>query len=1466
MQPSVKPDSERVEEFSTANAAQPKIRPVACASSRFFQSPRPRFVQLKRFVLLWLCLAWAAGVQLPATAGVVITEFLALNTGGLLDENGDASDWIEIHNSDTSGVNLTGWHLTDEADNLNKWTFPATNLPPGGFLVVFASGKDRTTPGSPLHTSFSLSAEGEYLALVQPDGLTIAAEYAPTFPAQRANVSYGLTPTNLAVQKFFAVLTPGATNSPSYFAQAAAPQFTPERGFYPTNFSVTLTSATPDAVIRYTLNGDHPTATTGIVYTNPITITNTTTLRAAGFEAEATPSPIITHTYIFTADVVRQSPYGTAPAGWPTTWGGNVVDYGMDPSIVTNAAWAVSLTNSLTTIPSLSLVLPLDALFHSSTGIYANPELDGIAWERMTSVELISPAGDTARQFQINGGLRIRGGWSRSVSNPKHSFRIILRSDYGAHRLNYPLFGPTAATQFDKFDLRSHQDDSWHFTGTPGEFLRDPFSRDTHLAMGGVSTHGNFYHLYLNGQYWGLFNTEERPEANFGASYFGGDDDRYDVVKVDPDSYYEITATDGTLAAWRRLWQAATNGFASQAAYQKVQGNNPDGTPNPAFENLLDVPALIDYMLVILYTGNSDAPISVTGTSINNWYGLRETNGLQGGFRFVLHDSENTLYGLNDDRTGPFPAGDPAQGSTFSKSNPQYLWQQLAANEEFRVLVGDHIQRHFFNAGALTLTAITNRYQARRNEIDQAVIAESARWGDAKREPPFNYTHWRNTGDALLTNYFPYRAAIVLEQLRAKNLFPNLSAPSLNQFGGSIPTGFELTLTHTNAAGAIYFTTDGSDPRLVGGDIAPTAQSYEAVLTITQPTRIRARVRNGTAWSALTDATFTPPQDLTKLVLTEVMYNPPAFNTISGNDLEFLEFKNVGTNTLNLSGLTFTNGLTFTFSNNTLLPAGGFFVLARNATAFHTKYPGGPVSATYTGQLDNSGESLTLSFPSGSPLFSFTYDDQAPWPVTPDGQGFSMVPEQPGLTPAPDNGTKWRASTQIGGSPGADDAEPNLPHIVINEVLTHTDLPQRDAIELHNPTEAAVDVSGWYLTDNSTAPKKYRLPVGSSIPAGEFLLFDDSQFNSGTDGNTPFAFSSTGEEVYLFSANTNADLTGYSHGFVFGAVFNGRSFGRDVNSAGVESFPLQRAVTLGTTNAGPQIGPIVFNEIHYHPGSLAEDEFVELLNLSTTNAPLYHPDFPTNTWRIDGLSYVFPTNLQLAPAELLLVVAIDPEVFRTKYDVPAQVPILGPFLGALDNAGEQLALALPDNPNVGVTPYVASEVVRYNDKSPWPPAADGSGPSLQRVSASQSSSEPTNWVAAAMTPGRFAPTADSDGDGLPDVWELHSGTDWQNADATSDPDQDGLTNWEEYLSGTSPVDAASALRLQIFAGAASPWLELEAIAGHSYTVLFSHSTNLSDWTKFLDVPAETTNRLVQIPVADPGTETRFFKVTTPALP
>ena len=144
----------------------------------------------------YLGLLLLALASLPTTqAAIVINEFLTDNGGGLRDEDLESPSWIEIYNSGPGAVNLGGWRLTDDPGNLTKWTFPATNLPASRYLVVFASGKNRTNVGWPLHTNFQLDDHGEYLALVQPGGM-IAHAYAPTYPNQRQNISYGIeTPT-----------------------------------------------------------------------------------------------------------------------------------------------------------------------------------------------------------------------------------------------------------------------------------------------------------------------------------------------------------------------------------------------------------------------------------------------------------------------------------------------------------------------------------------------------------------------------------------------------------------------------------------------------------------------------------------------------------------------------------------------------------------------------------------------------------------------------------------------------------------------------------------------------------------------------------------------------------------------------------------------------------------------------------------------------------------------------------------------------------------------------------------------------------------------------------------------------------------------------------------------------------------------------------------------------------------------
>jgi hypothetical protein len=635
--------------------------------------------------------------------------------------------------------------------------------------------------------------------------------------------------------------TPGQENSIPSLGIISRVSASQASGFYNAPVQVTLQTDSTGAQIRFTLNGSTPTATNGQLYTTPITVASTTTLRAIAYRDDYVSLPTITRTYLYLEDVIRQSANGSPPTGWPTSWGGNVVDYGMDPDIL-NLEGAQQLKEALTAIPSLSITTDLPNLFDPGTGIYANPYNDGRDWERPASLELIQP--DSTAGFQVNSGLRIRGGYSRSTDNPKHSFRLFFRGEYGDSTLEYPMFGNDSPMRsFKKLDLRTAQNYSWSFGGDPSNnFVAEYFSRLSQMAMGQPSTRSGWYHLYLNGQYWGLYQTQERAEAEFAASYFGGIASNYDVIKPEAGPY-AIYATDGNLNAWYRFWNIVRSNIpntstplvASNDVYLMLQGRNPDRTENFSYENFLDVDNLIVYMINILYGGNLDAPISafLGNQRVNNFFAVRDRTG-RTGFKYFLHDSEHTLRDVNENRNGPWPAGD-----LFEYSNPQWIHQRLMANTEYRMRFADLVQRYMFYDGALSVGENQTRFTSETAKLDKAIRAESARWGDAKRpNSPLTRADWLAAVTAVVGGYLPVRGGNVISQFRnttldgssPAKLFPTIDAPTFivngeNLHGGAIPPNSTLRFGATG--GLVYYTLDGSDPRLFGGGIHPAALVFD---------------------------------------------------------------------------------------------------------------------------------------------------------------------------------------------------------------------------------------------------------------------------------------------------------------------------------------------------------------------------------------------------------------------------------------------------------------------------------------------------------------------------------------------------------------------------------------------------------------------------------------------------------------
>ena len=562
--------------------------------------------------------------------------------------------------------------------------------------------------------------------------------------------------------------------------------------------------------------------------------------------------------------------------------------------------------------------------------------------------------------------------------------------------------------------------------------------------------------------------------------------------------------------------------------------------------------------------------------------------------------------------------------------------------------------------------------------------------------------------------------------------------------------------------------------------------------------------------------------------------------------------------------------------------------------------------------LRDEGEIVAFSDVTGSLIEYHSYTDQRQH----KGASLGRLPDgSPNIVQFP------KINDFNTASPGA----PNfliLTNLYINEILTHTDPPLEDAVEIVNRVSTNVNISGWWLSNSRLNPKRYLIPDGPALPPAGFRVIYEGVntlegFNS-PNAAQPFTFNSArGDQVVLSQTDGSGNLTGYILYEEFEAAANGVTFGyyktsysndykfvamAEVRFGVVDPISVGEFRTgLGATNSYPKIGPVVINEIMYAPARTVfftngvptndenpDEEFIELRNITSDTIPLYDPLYPTNHWKLQkAVDFTFPL-ANLGPNQFCLIVGFDPQTnasalasFRSLYGVSNDIPIFGPWTGRLANSADAVELYKPDHvqlaphPDAGFVPYVRVDKVNYlAGSSPWPTAVQN-GSSLQRKNSLLFGNDYINWAGSPSlaTAGRATPSTlqDTDGDGMSDSWETTNGfLPNDSTDADDDPDGDGVTNLAEYVGGTNPHDSNSILKMLDITpstGTNVPAIvRFLAYSNATYSVEYRNSTLPSaNWQKLDDVPSAEMNRIVEVYDTNAFKKAdRYYRVVAPA--
>ena len=680
--------------------------------------------------LLLVSLTIGAPVAQAAMSDILITEVLAANTRTVTDDRGRYSDWIELHNPTATPVSLAGYTLTDDPDEPDKWALPVITLAPGGYLLVWASGADRMRADG-WHTNFRLSRGGEYVGLFGPDGRLVDEV---TFDEQETDVSLGRLDTVSSAWVAFPRPTPGAANTSSPRAGPDAPSIgmMPGSGFFTGPVTVQLAAPVAGSMVYYTLDGADPTVE-GRAYTAPLVLEQTRVLRAVALRDGVPVSAVTTATY---------------------------------------------LMGESTGLPVLSLVTDPAHLWDDETGIYTNAGAGGRVWERPVEMEWLSSEGELG--FGVGAGLRLHGWGSRASA--KKSFRLYFRGEYGPRELAYPLFGTAAGQTYDRLVLRAGSSDSVLGDGADAVYVRDQLVRELHRAMGQVAARGRWVSLYLNGEYWGLYNLTERIDEDFLSTHFAY-------------GYWDVVRRYGEHEAWAAFvdWITGTDLSDEDQYEQAVQQ--------------LDIENFTSFIILELWAGDTD-------WGAGNPYAARMQYGPDPRWRLFVWDADRTFgayHGIDAVRDIAFDQTVIDSGA-YGPLIP--IFASLLANPQYQAYFTAQVERHL--AGVLATESVRDRLAALTTELRPAIAAEAARWLP-EQDSAVTVTQWESAmqriAAALDANAQRLRHLSDPETLRP--LLPNLlaldeSAPLLPatriallvDHPAALEPGDEAVVAHLAARGA----------------------------------------------------------------------------------------------------------------------------------------------------------------------------------------------------------------------------------------------------------------------------------------------------------------------------------------------------------------------------------------------------------------------------------------------------------------------------------------------------------------------------------------------------------------------------------------------------------------------------------------------------------------------------------------